>query len=267
MTKRNTNWDSNIEYWMVALGTAIGFGCIWRFPFILYKNGGAVFLIPYYLLVFAFGIPQMLLESSLGQYFRMSLTATYSQVSRKFQGIPMMSMFVTMCVSVYYIYIMSYCVLYLKGIFAGLPFLDAPEDQILHATREYYNNEILELTPKRGELGGINYPLSLAAIISWFIVYLVIRKGISTTGKIAIVTVSTPYLLLTIFLIRISFLPGFTQGLTYLIKPDFSKLFTFEIWKDAMVQVAFQLSLGQGIMPMFASFRKPKDKIILSTRW
>ena len=59
MTNGQANkWKSDYEYWLVSLGAAVGFGCIWRFPYILYRNGGAVFLIPYYIFVFLFGIPQ-----------------------------------------------------------------------------------------------------------------------------------------------------------------------------------------------------------------
>lgn len=63
-----------------------------------------------------------------------------------------------------------------------------------------------------------------------------------------------------------STLNGFSTGLIYLLKPDFSKLFTVDIWKDAMIQVFFQLSLGQGCMITFASFRDVKEKIVLPTR-
>jgi SNF family Na+-dependent transporter len=39
MTKRKSGFSSDIEYWMVTLGAAIGFGCIWRFPYMVFKNG------------------------------------------------------------------------------------------------------------------------------------------------------------------------------------------------------------------------------------
>lgn len=112
----------------------------------------------------------------------------------------------------------------------------------------------------------MNYQLWVAVTISWVVVYLCIRKGVEQTGKIALVTVISPYVLLFIFLIRVMMLDGFGLGLKYLFYPDFSKLLTFEIWKDSMVQVAFQLSIGQGVMPTFASFRKPSDKLVLPSR-
>lgn len=128
-------------------------------------------------------------------------------------------------------------------------------------------NEVLQLNPEKDTLGGINYPLWIAVTISWIVVYLCIRNGVEQTGKIALFTVLSPYVLLTIFLIRTSMLEGFSTGMKYLFFPDFSKLFTFQIWKDALVQIAFQLSIGQGTMTTFSSFRKVSDKWILAAKW
>jgi SNF family Na+-dependent transporter len=113
----------------------------------------------------------------------------------------------------------------------------------------------------------MNYQLLIAVTISWIIVYLCIKDGVEGTGKVAIFTVTSPYILLTIFLIRTSLLDGFGYGMRYLFYPDFSKLFTFQIWNDALVQVAFQLSIGQGTMTTFASFRKPSNKFVAAGVW
>lgn len=73
-----------------------------------------MFLIPYYLTLFLFGIPVMLLETSLGQYFRTSLMDMYSQVSPKYKGVPIMAIANAFVVSCYYIYLMAYCVIYMS---------------------------------------------------------------------------------------------------------------------------------------------------------
>jgi neurotransmitter:Na+ symporter, NSS family len=52
---------------MAAIGSAIGLGNLWRFPYLCYKWGGAVFFIPYLLSLFALGLPMMMLEFALGQ--------------------------------------------------------------------------------------------------------------------------------------------------------------------------------------------------------
>ena len=234
-----------------------------------------MFLIPYYLILFMFGIPQMLLETAIGQYFRMNIAHIFAQVSPKYQGIPIMGVLSSSCVSIYYIYIMAYCFIYLKVsweitgqqcLFGGLPWLEGEEKDILSNTHRFYNNAVLNMSPKKDTLERFHYPLLLSAFIAWVVVYICIRKGVKTTGKVAIFTVLSPYLLLVIFLVKVMTLDGFGQGLKYLFEPDFSKLFTFEIWKDAMVQVAFQLNVGQAVMISFATFRNTKDKLVMPSR-
>lgn len=145
--------------------------------------------------------------------------------------------------------------------------MEGDEKDILLRTRDFYINEVLQLNPVKDTLGNMNYQLLIAVTISWIIVYLCIKDGVEGTGKVAIFTVTSPYILLTIFLIRTSLLDGFGYGMRYLFYPDFSKLLTFQIWKDALVQVAFQLSIGQGTMTTFASFRKPSNKFVAAGIW
>ena len=55
-------WSNNSTFIVAAVGCAIGLGNLWRFPYLLYKHGGAVFFIPYLLCLFGLGIPMILLE-------------------------------------------------------------------------------------------------------------------------------------------------------------------------------------------------------------
>jgi SNF family Na+-dependent transporter len=263
---RDEGYERDIEYWMVALGTAVGFGCIWRFPYMVFRNGGAVFLIPYYLLIWLFGAPIMTLETAIGQYFRAGAVVMYRKVSDKYQGIAWVGIAACFCVGTLYIYLLAYVFLYMKETIMGLEYLDAPEDQILKLTREFYYSKILNISTKKDSLEGFHWPLLVTVILAWLLIYSVIRKGISQTGKIAVFTVLSPYVLLAVFLLRVSVLDGFGQGLIYLFYPDFTKLFTFQIWKDAMTQVAFQLSVGQTMMIIFSSFRKVNRKYVLASR-
>lgn len=64
----------------------------------------------------------MVLESGVGQYFRTSLLASYEQVSKKYRGVPITGVLTCLCVSTYYIYLMAYCLIYIKV--SGLVILD-----------------------------------------------------------------------------------------------------------------------------------------------
>jgi NSS family neurotransmitter:Na+ symporter len=59
------------------IGFAVGYGSFWRFPYLIYKNGGGVFLIPYFLALFILGIPILYLETAIGQMHRKSVPFIY----------------------------------------------------------------------------------------------------------------------------------------------------------------------------------------------
>jgi NSS family neurotransmitter:Na+ symporter len=109
MPRRTETWGSELEFYLVTLGCAVGFGCIWRFPYTLYENGGGVFLIPYITCLVVFCIPQTYLEFNLGQYWKLPLQEMYRKYSRKWRGTAIASFCICFCVSIFYILIMSYC--------------------------------------------------------------------------------------------------------------------------------------------------------------
>lgn len=62
-------WSSRIAFYFAAVGSAVGFGNVWRFPSLVYTYGGGAFFIPYVLALFLIGIPILVLEIALGQFY------------------------------------------------------------------------------------------------------------------------------------------------------------------------------------------------------
>lgn len=66
--KEREEWSGGLDFFLSALGYAVGVGNVWRFPYLAYKNGGGVFLIPYFLMMLVIGIPMVYLEFVVGQF-------------------------------------------------------------------------------------------------------------------------------------------------------------------------------------------------------
>ena len=77
MTSKRSEWNSNITFILAMIGSAVGLGNIWRFPNILYSNGGGSFMIPYIVSLFLLGISFVLIEYAVGFKFKTSLAKIY----------------------------------------------------------------------------------------------------------------------------------------------------------------------------------------------
>ncbi|CAI2349532.1 unnamed protein product [Caenorhabditis sp. 36 PRJEB53466] len=102
-----------IEFLLSAIGLAVGLGNIWRFPMIVYENGGSSFLIPYIVCIFVFAIPAIHMEFALGQYAAKSPPAVFRRIMPALEGIGWMSAIVGAIIGVYYMVIISWISIYL----------------------------------------------------------------------------------------------------------------------------------------------------------
>ncbi|MCT9480399.1 sodium-dependent transporter, partial [Acinetobacter baumannii] len=66
MTDTRENWTSRSGFIIAAVGSAVGLGNIWRFPYVAYENGGGAFLIPYLLALITAGLPLLFLDYAVG---------------------------------------------------------------------------------------------------------------------------------------------------------------------------------------------------------
>ena len=99
---KREQWGSRAGFILAAVGSAIGLGNIWRFPYMAYDNGGGAFFIPYLFAMITAGIPFMILEFSMGQKYRGSAPRTLAKIHSKFEWLGWFQVGVAAVIAVYY---------------------------------------------------------------------------------------------------------------------------------------------------------------------
>lgn len=129
-TSEHTNYDDNPhifsspwEYIFTILGMTVGFGSFWRFPYLIYKNGGGVFFVPYLICMVVVGIPMLYLEIAVGQMHRYSIPFILKRIHPALKMVGIAILINSMHLSSIYNILMTYSYRFIFTAFSGtLPF-------------------------------------------------------------------------------------------------------------------------------------------------
>nr|XP_057933781.1 sodium- and chloride-dependent betaine transporter-like [Doryrhamphus excisus] len=110
-------WANKLEFLLSMTGEIIGLGNVWRFPYLCYKNGGGVFLIPYFIFLFFGGIPIFFLETALGQFTSEGAVTAWRKICPMFQGVGIASLIIVIYLNIYYIVVLAWALFYLFSSF------------------------------------------------------------------------------------------------------------------------------------------------------
>lgn len=119
------HWGSKAEFILSCVGFSVGIGNVWRFPYLAYKNGGAAFLIPYFILLVFVGKPLYYLETAIGQYSRCSPLQVW-RCAPIAKGVGFGMVVLSLIVSIYYNVIMAYSIFYVGASIRGAVDGDLP---------------------------------------------------------------------------------------------------------------------------------------------
>uniref|UniRef100_A0A8C6LJ62 Transporter n=1 Tax=Nothobranchius furzeri TaxID=105023 RepID=A0A8C6LJ62_NOTFU len=273
-------WTRQMDFIMSCVGFAVGLGNVWRFPYLCYKNGGGVFLIPYLLIVFVGGIPIFFLEIALGQFMKAGSINVWN-IAPLFKGLGYASMVIVFFCNTYYIMVLAWGFYYLiKSFSSTLPWStcenewntpncieifhhqDCKNASLANVTVGSSNmtcsdlNKVLNISSGLDEPGRMNWELMLCLVAVWVLVYFCVWKGVKSTGKIVYFTATFPYVVLIILLVRGVTLPGAYDGIMFYIKPDWSKLEEAQVWIDAGTQIFFSYAIGLGALTALGSYNR-----------
>jgi NSS family neurotransmitter:Na+ symporter len=249
----NDRWGSRTSFILASIGSAIGLGNIWRFPYVCYANGGGAFLIPYLIALFTAGIPLMILEFSLGHFTQAPAPLAFGKIKKPWEILGWFSLLIGFGICTYYAVVMGWCFDYLgfavKKVWG--------ED-----TQGFFFNNFLKISSGPFEIGSLQGWILLGLVLSWIWIVACIWKGPTTVGKVVYFTVTIPWLILVVFVIRGITLPGALEGLKFYLTPNFQKLLDYRVWLNAYSQVFFSLTIGFGVQITYASFLPQKSDIV-----
>jgi len=106
-------WNSRFAFVMAAIGSAVGLGNVWRFPYVCYENGGGAFLIPFFIAIFTAGIPLLILEFSVGHWARESPPKAFAKIGKKWEWAGWITVLMPFIVATYYVVVMAWCFSYM----------------------------------------------------------------------------------------------------------------------------------------------------------
>uniref|UniRef100_A0A8C8VQU4 Transporter n=1 Tax=Pelusios castaneus TaxID=367368 RepID=A0A8C8VQU4_9SAUR len=284
-------WTRQMDFLMSCVGFAVGLGNVWRFPYLCYKNGGGVFLIPYLLIAVLGGVPIFFLEIALGQFMKAGSINVWN-VAPLFKGLGLASMVIVFYCNTYYIMVLAWGCYYLVSSFtSSLPWATCGHSWNTPACQdcdhpaanascallpdgrspvlEFWENRVLRLSGGLEVPGALNWEVTLCLLACWVLVYFCVWKGVKSTGKIVYFTATFPYVVLIILLVRGVMLPGAGSGILYYLQPDWSKLGSPQVWIDAGTQIFFSYAIGLGALTALGSYNRfnndcYKDAIILA---
>ncbi|MCS1351794.1 sodium-dependent transporter [Mechercharimyces sp. CAU 1602] len=254
MKQQSEQWGSRAGFILAAVGSAIGLGNIWRYPYVVYENGGGAFLVPYFIALLTAGIPILLLEYTLGHRFRGSAPLSYRRLSKNWEWLGWFQVLLSFVIVSYYMVIIGWALSYSYFSFGTKWGTD---------TESFFFNDFLAMDTK-GEAfwstGSISWPVLISVAIIWAVTYAIMRRGArSGIEKAAKILMPLLVLMLLIVTLRGVTLEGASEGLNVLFTPDFSMLTNFDVWIAAYGQVFFSLSIGFATMITYASYLK-KDQ-------
>ena len=243
--RRRGAFSSRRVFILAAIGSAVGLGNIWRFPYVAYENGGGAFVIPYLVALLTAGLPFLLLDYSIGHKFRGSPPLSFARMRRGAEGLGWWQVGICAVIAIYYAAVLAWAVRYTFFSFTKA-WGDAPAD--------FFIGEFLQVSDPgvtADPVAGVMVPL----VVMWALVIgllaLGVQKGIGATAMVFI-----PVLVLSFgALVVVSlFLPGAGSGLDALFTPSWSALAEPSVWAAAFGQIFFSLSIGFGIMITYASY-------------
>ena len=256
MSDKN-EWGSNLSFVLAMVGSAVGLGNIWRYPYVLYTNGGGAFYIPYIVAILLMGIPFLILEYGVGYNFKSSFPKAIRKINGKAELLGWL-----LPISVFIIMIYYSCILGWDGIYVILSLFKGWGAD----PNTYFTATLLQSTESASGITTFIPIIAIAMLISWVIVWYISHKDLEEgLGRVSKILVPLLFVIMIVIVLFSLTLPGAMIGLKELFSPNWSLLLDFNIWMAAFGQIIFSLSLGMSIAFTYASYTGEDGDLITNS--
>lgn len=251
------HWTTRTAFILAAIGSAVGLGNLWKFPYITGENGGGAFVLVYLGCILLVGLPVLIAEITLGKRGQanppqaMANLALEAKTSRLWALLGFNGILAGILILSFYSVIAGWTLAY---------FFDSLMGSFNHITASEAEAHFSEL---------ISNPVTLMFwhTLVMVITIVIVARGIRGGIEKAINWMMPGLFLILMVLLGYSLsLDSFSQSAAFLFSPDFSKL-SWNAVLIAMGHAFFTLSLGMGAMMVYGSYLSSGTSIVRSSFW
>ena len=244
MNNSKPQWSSHISFIIATVGSAVGLGNIWRFPYIMGKNGGAIFLLTYLLLIAFICIVPLICELAIGKIYKTDTMSAINEINPKFKWLGWLCIFTVILIPCFYFvvggWILNYIWLFCTN--------NIPQD-----FTNYFSSYSAQVFMPC-------FLTLLFLIITASFPYKGVNKGIEKANNIMMPLFAVMLVFMAIYALTLT---GAKEGLEFMFKPDFSQ-FNTSMVLTALGQALFTLSIGMGAIITYGSYMKEESNIVKS---
>ena len=237
-TNKKSSFSGRLGYVMAVVGSAVGLGNIWRFPYLAAKYGGGTFLLTYIILALTVGFALLVSETSLGRKTGNNPIKAYKMLGAKKLKIGgWLNSIIPVLIVPYYCVVGGWVCKYLFEYLRGSSHL---------LTQDTYFSSFISssLSPA--------FWLIVFAVLTFIVVIKGVEKGIEKVSKVLMPILVAMAIFISVYGLMT---PGAIEGLKYYIIPDFSN-FSIMTVIAAVGQMFYSLSIGMGILFTYGSYMK-----------
>lgn len=255
-THKREAFGSRNVFILSAIGSAVGLGNIWRFPYVAYEGGGGAFLIPYLCALLTAGIPLLFFDYAIGHRFRGSAPLAFRRMHRAAEPLGWWQVLICVVIAVYYAVIIAWAAMY-TWFSAQLTWGPGNENDFFFI--DFLRSaDVAEVGVSTEFVPQVGIPL----VVVWLIVIVIMALGVKRgIGRANMILMPLLTVMFAILVVQSLFLPGAMEGLNAFFTPNWEALADPGVWASAYGHIFFSLSVAFGIMVTYSSYLKRKTDL------